>query len=132
MPQLTHRARFPAYYLHTCFTNSIRALPCHPATCPQQLKIILGAAVIYYTTLTFFFPFLPPCHEPSRLRLSDKLTEVTDNSFDSKLQPCVVPRAPLAGVCCDRRARRSSPTVISVGPDDKDIMQRVFKHEADM
>lgn len=73
-----------------------------------------------------------PCHEPSRLRLSDKLTEVTDNSFDSKLQPCVVPPAPLAGVCCDRRARRSSPTVISVGPDDKDIMRRVFKHEADM
>lgn len=131
MPQLTHHARFPAYYLHTCFTNSIRALPCHLVTCPQQLKIILGAAVIYYTTLTFFS--LPsPCHEPSRLRLSDKLTEVTDNSFDSKLQPCVVPRAPLAGVCCDRRARRSSPTVISVGPDDKDIMQRVFKHEADM
>lgn len=135
MPQLTHHARFPAYYLHTCFTNSIRALPCHLVTWPQQLKIILGAAVIYYTTLTS--PPNPPpapfpCHEPSRLRLSDKLTEVTDNSFDSKLQPCVVPRAPLAGVCCDRRARRSSPTVISVGPDDKDIMQRVFKHEADM
>lgn len=60
MPQLTHHARFPAYYLHTCFTNSIRALPCHPVTCPQQLKIILGAAVIYYTTLTFFFPSFPP------------------------------------------------------------------------
>lgn len=91
--------------------------------------------MIYDTTLTFFAFFCPlpfPCHEPSRLRLPDKLTEVTDNSFDSKLQPCVVPRAALAGVCCDRRARRSSPTVISVGPDDKDIMQRVFKHEADM
>lgn len=123
MPQHAHHARFPAYYLHTCFTNSIRALPSHLVTWPQQLKIILGAAVIF---------FLPPCHGPSRLRLPDKLSEVTDNSFDSKLQPCVVPRAPLAGVCCDRRARRSSPTVISVGPDDKDIMQRVFKHEADM
>lgn len=41
-------------------------------------------------------------------------------------------RAPRAGVCCDKRVRRSSPTVISVVPDDKDIMQRVFKHDADM
>lgn len=109
--------------------------PFHAISLHQQLKIILGAAVIYYTTLTFFQPPPPnpfPCHVPSRLRLPDKLTEVADNSFDSKLQPCVVPRAPLAGVCCDRRARRSSPTVISVGPDDKDIMQRVFKHQADM
>lgn len=96
--------------------------PFHAISLHQQPKIILGAAVIYYTTLTSpprtpLFPF--PCHEPSRLRLPDKLTEVADNSFDSKLQPCVVPRAPLAGVCCDRRARRSSPTVISVGPMTK-------------
>lgn len=72
------------------------------------------------------------CPEPSRLHLSDKVTEVIDNSFDSKLQLSVVERAPLARVCCDKRARRSSPTVISVGPDDKDIMRCVFKHDADM
>lgn len=99
---------------------------------PSTAENNFGSRSNLLHNINIFFPFLPPCHEPSRLRLSDKLTEVTDNSFDSKLQPCVVPRAPLAGVCCDRRARRSSPTVISVGPDDKDIMQRVFKHEADM
>lgn len=94
---------------------------------PSTAEIIFGSCSNLLHNINIFF-----CHEPSRLRLSDKLTEVTDNSFDSKLQLSVVPRAPLAGVCCDRRARRSSPTVISVGPDDKDIMQRVFKHEADM
>ncbi len=62
----------------------------------------------------------------------DKLTEVIDNSFDSKLQLSIALCSPLAGVCCDKRTRHSSPTVISVGPDDKDIMQRVFKHDADM
>lgn len=49
------------------------------------------------------------CREPSRLRLPDKLTEVIDNSFDSKLQLSIAPGAPLAGVCCDKRTRRSSP-----------------------
>lgn len=105
------------------FTNSIR--PFFPSCyISSTAEIIFGAAVIY--NINIF------CPEPSRLRLPDKLTEVIDNSFDSKLQLSIAPRAPLAGVCCDKRARRSSPTVISVGPDDKDIMQRVFKHDADM
>lgn len=72
------------------------------------------------------------CPNPSRPHLSDKLTVVKDNSFDSKLQLSVVLWALLAAVCCDKPAHRSSPAVISVGPDDKDIMQSVFKHDADM
>lgn len=70
--------------------------------------------------------------KPSRLRLPDKLTVVKDNSFDSKLQLSIGLGALLAAVCCDKPAPRSSPAAISVGPDDKDIMQSVFKHDADM
>lgn len=64
--------------------------------------------------------------------VSTNLTEVIDNSFDFKLQPCVELCALRAVVCCDKWARRSSPAMISVGPDDKDIMRSLFKHDADM
>ncbi len=107
------------------FTNSIR--PFFPSC-----YISSTAEIIFWSCSNLLHNINIFCREPSRLRLSDKLTEVIDNSFDSKLQLSIAPRAPLAGVCCDKQTRRSSPTVISVGPDDKDIMQRVFKHDADV
>lgn len=75
----------------------------HFVTSAQQLKSFLGGCGNLLHNINIF------CREPSRLRLSDKLTEAIDNSFDSKLQLSVWLRALLAGVCCDKHPRCSSP-----------------------
>lgn len=104
-PALLSSANTPSasqLIISTCFSNSIRPFFsfCYVRSAAE---IIFGGCSNLQHSVNIF------CRKPSSLRLSDKLTEAIDNSFDSKLQLSVAQRALLAGVCCDKHPRCSSP-----------------------
>lgn len=101
----------------------------HLAMSAQQLKsFFLGgeAAVIYYTTLTFLVGSFHVVVSLTNLLKPQIIHLILNYSFPPGAAPF------LQGFVVTSIHAARLPSVISVGPDDKDIMQRVFKHDADM